>query len=744
MATVALLGVARQCGDWIRGPGWQPLTACVLRLHSLGLLPDSLESQFYGYGDDLIMPDGNPLPVSKLMPTWWPASSAHQSESSPADDAAAKRKRKATGFLNAVGGLLRVGAVKFDLDREDEQEVAVGRVRVVVSQFPPTYLRSESSEHVEARNLGRKCVEECRVQDILISETRFLRSEALQSLAKSIYNAAERALSGRDWAESENDNFAELSGKLRKLAKSPVAASLKPKALEEDTTLPAPQSELDSTDSLSKGVPSESRKVETTETDEASLSEKDDKKTRESVAAFCVDLLCELTLRNRDRMSMTWPCTSQLVARIIGSAKEPTILLERAVVALLRVASRFLHRDEIRNDVLKSLNLIVKLPTDIVAVVCAPVMSGVYQMVKAHSVHIVETSCWHSILNLIECGARSPEPSPTIGFEALSYLLSGEVEEHALTRETFAPFLDAVSAYVTTRVPMSGVALDLLYFLATRIVRLFVAPKENPVAGVDGPSLIWVDFWEPLLRVFSEAVCDDRVLIKNYALILLERVIGSSDTGSGLLSSWDWKIAFKNVIFPLLRNVFSDESLSRESATSDEYQKTKFRAVILVSKTFLQHHASMARGLGREDFIDVWKGVLECLQIALTSCEAYQQRRVGASSPTAVDEGASALLEHVPESAKNIVLVMASSGLLQARGPLWDATVDPVSKWVPDMEAIVRAAEEGAPRFEWVQKSSPQTRDEPQKSGDESANAASPSKQQQDGEASVSAVACTD
>jgi brefeldin A-resistance guanine nucleotide exchange factor 1 len=56
----------------------------------------------------------------------------------------------------------------------------------------------------------------------------------------------------------------------------------------------------------------------------------------EDTALFCLEQIVSITLRNRDRMPLLWPTVSQHYADIIQMAKKPSLLVERAVISLVR------------------------------------------------------------------------------------------------------------------------------------------------------------------------------------------------------------------------------------------------------------------------------------------------------------------------------------------------------------------------------------------------------------------------
>ncbi len=439
-------------------------------------------------------------------------------------------------------------------------------------------------------------------------------------------------------------------------------------------------------------------------------------------------MLCNLTLQNRDRLHIPWPALHAVLVRIIAPATRPSALLERSVIALLRVATRLLHRDELRNDVLRTLNLIVRLPAEATSALSAPIAAGLYNLVKSHGSHIASTPGWHAIFSIIESMARCPSGAVDTALKLLSFVLAEKSSLNAVCAETFAPVLDAVMAFVSfASVNASLQALDLLFLLSQRIPLLVRSgkiddqEKLNEDTGANGyEGVLWAEYWGPLLKGFSTAARDPRGKVRNQALVALEKVI-AVHSASDFLSASQWKVALSTVIFPLMKQLFNTQgfleatfeaeraaqrqlrlvsstsagSKARRSASvsadHDEQlvrsvlaacAKTQLRAVMLTSKTFLQHHAVIAAGLPPEEFTDLWLGVLDVFRIALQGDvdEPSESIAIYARGSEA-DE----LQEHVPESVKNMLLVMCDCGLLSESDSMrWNATFSLIRTFLPN------------------------------------------------------------
>lgn len=737
MACVALSGVSRQCADWLEVDGWQSLVAYLLRLHALTLLPGQIEQQIGGNGAEVVGVGRKELPPSNLIPAWWPS----QVVNTVGSKSGMEKPRKASrpnGFLAA----LIAASIGPEVDSEDEDDYdsihatnGEGRVIRKTSNAPPYYLRMHSAEEREAQELARKCIAGCRIEDVIINEAKVLQSSALEHLAKAIARSAIRTMDAgqMDSRSSETADDERVNAPKDSMLDWTEIAPPSPRGdssavvgvSNKYRTMVSPESESDfSSFGLSSPWTGQVR-------------ERDERKARSFVTAFCIDLLCELTLQNRDRLHLPWPALHGLLVRVIAPATQPSAVLERAVVCLLRVGVRFLHREELRDDVLRGLNLLVRLPHDTAEVLSVPIAAGVFSVVKTHGSSIRSTSGWHAILSILESSARYQPEAREIGLNTISCLLQDQSSPDAVSEETFTPLLHAILAYTScTSVDISVRALELLYLLSQRIgsfgKRTSSENKDRPdgVSAVDpsrADSEMWSEFWGPLFLGFASSVRDARGKVRNSALGVLERVVASSGSAE-FLSAEQWSRALSTVLLPLMTQLFTTHGfleatleaeqnaqrklLAERNATttatrgrlrsvaiSAEHQeqlrrsviaacnRTRMRAVTLTSKTFLQHHLAIATGISEDSFTELWIGVLEVFRVAIEGGTSELSKR-GTGTEKQDD-----LVEHIPENVKNLLLVMCDCGLLRSDQHVrWNATFAVVQKFVPDVEEIMSAA----------------------------------------------------
>jgi Sec7 domain len=755
MASVALSMVSRQCGDWMRAAGWQALVSFFLRLHALGLLPDHLEATLGGYGNDITGIDGAALPESVLVPSWWPSRRLKNGVRNNSESEAETRPRKQPMMNNFLR--LFIGSDARDSDYESDDDLK--------DEIPPLYTRMSSAEDSEAEELARKCVAGCRIEDILINEAKVLRSDALACLARALSGAAMELLGSgtvssmngtvQGYAKSENQGIGDSNaGDTTRQAGSPIMEPIDDDREDIDTVGAA--SVISGTARMVRSSGSsvendvDMNGFEGSSTWTGRTRQRDERKARDSVVGFCIDALCELTLQNRDRLNIPWPSLHRLLLRVIDGKTRSKAVLERAAVALLRVATRLLHRTELHSDVLRGLNLLVNLPPSTAEDLSIPVAAGVYNTLKTHGAHVSSVSGWHAILSIIENSARYSTIARDIGLYSLSFLLTDEPSFEALSAETFAPLLDAVLAYVScSSVDVSMNALDLLIALSRRIPKLAAQVDvcsvqtlpvssgtlnnilASPLADQRETGRAWNEYWGPLLRGFVSSVRDPRGKVRNHALHALERVVATGGTAQFLTAN-QWKVALLTILFPAFSDLFTTNGFLKETIEAERSaqlqiisdrlpfnastgrsrrstgglgehdaqlmktvkaacDRTRLRAVFVISKTFLQHHACMAAGLSDQSFTELWLGVLGTMREALDGSSTERSlSKIRKSISSQADE----LKEHVPESIKNMLLVMCSDGLLdkEKHKARWEATFLLLKDFLPEMEESINSA----------------------------------------------------
>lgn len=149
-------------------------------------------------------------------------------------------------------------------------------------------------------------------------------------------------------------------------------------------------------------------------------------------------------------------------------------------------------------------------------------------------------------------------------------------------------------------------------------------------------SFLWTKCWCPLLQGIAQLCCDNRRDIRMSALTYLQRALLVHDLQS--LTAVEWESCFNKVLFPMLARLLEVSSPSDPIAL----EETRMRAATLLSKVFLQHLNPL---LSLSTFTALWLTILDFM-------DKYMHA-----------DKSDLLFEAIPESLKNMLLVMSTAGI---------------------------------------------------------------------------------
>ena len=183
-------------------------------------------------------------------------------------------------------------------------------------------------------------------------------------------------------------------------------------------------------------------------------------------------------------------------------------------------------------------------------------------------------------------------------------------------------------------VPRGTRALTLVSQLASRVPALI---KQSHLEH----DSAWRTYWSPVFRCLATQSCNPCREIRHQALTSLQRCLLSPDLASQ--DHKEWTNIFGEVLFPLIQQLLKPEVYASDPAGMGE---TRVQAAQIVCKIFLHYLVLLSEW---EALGEMWIKILEVM-------ERLMQSGSGAQSEV--------LLEAVPESLKNILLVMSSGGYL--------------------------------------------------------------------------------
>ncbi|XP_019949105.2 Golgi-specific brefeldin A-resistance guanine nucleotide exchange factor 1 isoform X7 [Paralichthys olivaceus] len=213
--------------------------------------------------------------------------------------------------------------------------------------------------------------------------------------------------------------------------------------------------------------------------------------------------------------------------------------------------------------------------------------------------------------------------------------------------------------------------LDLMHTLHTRAASIYSSWAEEQrhlqAAGrkIEADSqTLWTSCWCPLLQGIAWLCCDARRQVRMQALTYLQRALLVHDLQT--LDATEWESCFNKVLFPLLTKLLDNIS----PADVGGMEETRMRGCTLLSKVFLQHLSPL---LSLPTFAALWLTILD-----------FMDRYMHAGS-------SDLLLEAIPESLKNMLLVMDTAGIFHSAdsrtgySDLWEITWERIICFLPHL-----------------------------------------------------------
>ncbi|KAK7148926.1 hypothetical protein R3I93_013063 [Phoxinus phoxinus] len=214
--------------------------------------------------------------------------------------------------------------------------------------------------------------------------------------------------------------------------------------------------------------------------------------------------------------------------------------------------------------------------------------------------------------------------------------------------------------------------LDLMHTLHTRAAGIYSSWAEEQRHLEDAgrkieadSQTLWSSCWCPLLQGMAWLCCDARRQVRMQALTYLQRALLVHDLQT--LDAVEWESCFNKVLFPLLTKLLANIS----PADVGGMEETRMRACTLLSKVFLQHLSPL---LSLPTFAALWLTILDFMD---------KYMHAGSSD---------LLLEAIPESLKNMLLVMDTAGIFHSAdsrtgySDLWEITWERIDCFLPRLK----------------------------------------------------------
>jgi len=390
----------------------------------------------------------------------------------------------------------------------------------------------------------------------------------------------------------------------------------------------------------------------------------------EGTAVFCLELLITITLKNRDRIVLLWQGVYEHIAHIVQSTVMPCNLVEKAVFGLLHICQRLLpYKENLVDDLLRSLQLILKLDARVADAYCENITLEVTRLVKANAIHIKSQMGWRTVISLICITARHPDASD-VGFDALVFIMS---EGSHLSPANFVLSVEASRQFAESRLGSTERSIHALNLMADSMNCLTRWTREVKGAGGEVDRILEgiAEMWLRLVQALRKVCTDQREEVRNHALLSLHRCLVVDGIS---VSSSAWLMTF-DIIFQLLDELLE---IAQNHSPKDfrNMEISLLHAVKLLCKVFLQSLEDLAAQSG---FGKLWLEVLAMVEKFMKV--KLRGRRL------------EKLQEAIPELIKNILMAMKASGILSktitGENSLWEATWLQVNNISPVLQSEV-------------------------------------------------------
>eukprot|EP00039_Didymoeca_costata_P033630 m.43318 g.43318 ORF g.43318 m.43318 type:complete len:1422 (+) comp9966_c0_seq2:120-4385(+) len=372
----------------------------------------------------------------------------------------------------------------------------------------------------------------------------------------------------------------------------------------------------------------------------------------EPQAAYFLEMLYEVALANKDRIWTLWDTVFDHFHSIIQGAGEREKLPERAIICLIRLGERLYKSEKLSDKVLLAMEILIQLPDNLsqLPAIRAQLTAGAASFIKAN-VSFINLNGWKLLLKIMQ-GCPHKEANE-LAAEALQ-----KIADHALTQDNTELVQQTTAGFVVTW-STQGETDDTLALKILSILRSLHI-HVHLVCSTYSPSDLWNAHWEYLLQTMSRfcTAADKKVRTEAFTILQSSLMLDALDR----LTPIEWKACLVRVIFPLLQALLDPPG---KSAPGHALEESRVRSCQFLSKVFLQHLSELIK---LDDFVTVWLTML-----------GYYGQYMKAGTDSA---------ESVPETLKNLLLVMSTQGILT-----------PGSQTFPNCENLWKKTQEGLDAF---------------------------------------------
>ncbi|KAG1835732.1 hypothetical protein EV424DRAFT_1524157 [Suillus variegatus] len=385
-------------------------------------------------------------------------------------------------------------------------------------------------------------------------------------------------------------------------------------------------------------------------------------------SVFLLETMVSITCQTSRYIEDLWPILFEHLSALLSASTHYSVLLiERAVVALLRLCLILAQKKTLRDQVYVSLDLIAGLPPIVANSVAEQIVAGVTLILQNRDIVSSQTE-WNLVFAALRSTTSHPEAARSTFDLVLSFVTDGQSQW--MTPDNFnglITILDefANSAGQSIMVPQKGRrvpsqpppkrSIDIIYDM-----KRFIAPFADSAGLKTGQ--VW--------RQYCKQSTNPSRLVRHTAISQLQRLLLGPRFVYDENDHGQVEEIFNSIIFPLV-----DELLKPQVQQFDPQgiSETRLRASALLCKAFM--HFEVREDRTKSDIRILWIEILDLLDRLINAGKTEQ------------------LYEAVSESLKNVVLVMNAANILvppsqedqrdEHQRTLWTATQARLERFLP-------------------------------------------------------------
>ncbi|CDS10527.1 hypothetical protein LRAMOSA03202 [Lichtheimia ramosa] len=119
------------------------------------------------------------------------------------------------------------------------------------------------------------------------------------------------------------------------------------------------------------------------------------------VTVLFLEFIVSIAIRNGDRIQLLWPYAVDYIFSVLKHAdKQSVLVVERTVVALLRLCISFSAKDDMQDSILQCLKVLRDFPPAVTQAVGEQMMAGIYSLSNANSENLNKSEFVETILEI--------------------------------------------------------------------------------------------------------------------------------------------------------------------------------------------------------------------------------------------------------------------------------------------------------------------------------------------------------